>query len=44
MADSSRKSRESTRLRGITATRVGGFRVAVQIDPQTGRASGPNGL
>jgi len=42
MADSSRKSREFTCLRGIIVTRVGGSRVAVQIDPQAGRASGPN--
>jgi len=42
MVDSSRKSRESIRLRGIISTRIGGSKVAIQIDPQTGRAFGPN--
>jgi len=42
MADSQRKSRESTRLRGNTASRLSGSKVLVDINPQTGRASGPN--
>jgi len=42
MADSQRKSREPTRLRGITASRLGGSKVLVDINPQTGRASSPN--
>jgi len=42
MADSQGKSREPTRLRDITACRLGGFKVVVDLDPQTVRASGPN--
>jgi len=42
MADSSKKTREATRLRAITIIRLGGVRVPVDIDPQTDRASGPN--
>jgi len=42
MDDSQRKSRESTRLRGVTASRLGCSKVVVDIDPQTGRTSGPN--
>jgi len=42
MADSQGKSRERTRLRDITASRLGGFKVAVDLDPQTARASGPD--
>jgi len=40
MADSQDKSRQATRLRHITASRLGGFKVAVDFDPQTARASG----
>jgi len=29
-------------LRDITASRLGGFKVVVDLDPQTARASGPN--
>jgi len=42
MADSQDKSRQTTRLRDITASRLGGFKVTVDFDPQTARASGPN--
>jgi len=42
MVDSQRKSREPTRLRDVTASRLGGSKVVVDLDPQTGRASGPN--
>jgi len=42
MADSSKKTREATRLRAITINRLGGVKIPVDIDPQTGRASGPN--
>jgi len=42
MADSSKKTREATRLRAITINRLGGVRVPVDIDPQTGRALGSN--
>jgi len=42
MVDSQRKSREPTRLKGITASRLGGSKVVIDIDPHTGRASGPN--
>jgi len=42
MANSQRKSREPTQFRGITASRLGGSKVLVDIDPQIGRASGPN--
>jgi len=37
MADSQRKSREPTQLRGVTASRLGGSKAIVDIDPQTGR-------
>ena len=36
------KSREPTQLRDITISRVGGFKVVVDLDPQTARASSPN--
>jgi len=42
MSDSQKKSREPTRLRDVTASRLGGLKVVVDLDPQTGRASGPN--
>jgi len=42
MAESSKKSREATRLTALTVNRLGGSRVPVDIDPQTSRASGPN--
>jgi len=42
MADSSKKTREATRLRAISINRIGGVRVPVYIGPQTSRASGPN--
>jgi len=42
MADSQMKSREPARLRGVTASQLGGSKVVVNIDPQTGRTSGPN--
>jgi len=42
MADSQDKSREATRLKDITASRLGGFKVAIDFDPQTARASGLN--
>jgi len=42
MADSQRKSREPTRLRDVTASRLGGSKVIVDLNPQTGRASDPN--
>jgi len=40
MTDSSKKSREVTRFRAISINRLGGVRVPVDIDPQTGRVSG----
>jgi len=42
MSDSQKKSREPTRLRDVTASRLGGLKVIVDLDPQTDRASGPN--
>jgi len=42
MDNSSRRSTESTRLRKLIATRVGGSKAAVQVDPKDGRPSGPN--
>ena len=42
MSDSQKKSREPTRLRDVTASRLGGLKVVVDLDPQTGWASGPN--
>ena len=42
MSDSQKKSKEPTRLRDVTASRLGGLKVVVDLDPQTGRASGPN--
>jgi len=42
MSDSRKKSREPTRLRDVSASRLGGLKVVVDLDPQTGRASGPN--
>jgi len=43
MVDSQGKSRELTRLRDITTSRLG-FKVVVDLDPQTARASGPEAL
>jgi len=42
MADSSKKTREATRMKAIAINRLGGVKVPVDVDPQTGRASGPN--
>jgi len=42
MADSSKKTREPTRLRNLVIRRMGNNRVPVQVDLQTGRASNPN--
>jgi len=42
MADSSKKTIEATRLRAITINCLGGIKFLVDIDPQSGRASGPN--
>jgi len=42
MADSQKKSREPTRLRGVTTSQLGGSEVVVDIDPPTCRASGLN--
>jgi len=42
MADSQGKSREPTRLRDITVSRLGGFEVVIDLNPQTARALGPN--
>jgi len=42
MVDSSKKTRKATHLKAFTVSRLGGARVAIDIDPQTGRASGPN--
>jgi len=43
MADSSKKTREATRLKAIVINRLGGIKILVDIDPQSGRASSPNG-
>jgi len=43
MVDSSKKTREATRLRAITINRLSGVRVPIDIDPHTGKASGPVG-
>jgi len=42
MADSSKKTREATRLRNLVIRRMGNARVPIQIDPQTSRELGPN--
>jgi len=42
MADSSKKTREPTRLRNLVIRRMGNKKVPVQTDPQTRRASDPN--
>ena len=43
MGDSSKKTREATCLKAIAINRLGGFKIPVDIDPQSGRVSGPNG-
>ena len=43
MADSSKKTREATRLKAIAINRLSGIKIPVDIDPQSGRALGPNG-
>jgi len=43
MVNSSKKTREATRLKAIAINRLGGIKIPVYIDPQSGRASGPNG-
>jgi len=43
IADSSKKTSEATRLKAIAINRLSGIRIPVDIDPQSGRASGPNG-
>ena len=43
MVDSSKKNREATCLKAIAINRLGGIKMPVDIDPQSGRASGPNG-
>jgi len=43
MADSSKKTREATRLKAIAINLLGGIKIQVDIDPQSGRASRPNG-
>jgi len=43
MADSSKKTREATRLEGIAINCLSGLKIPIDIDPQSGRASGPNG-
>jgi len=42
MADSSKKTREATRMKAIAINRLGGVKVPIDVDPQSGRASGPN--
>jgi len=42
VVDSSKKTREATRLRAITINRLGGIKILIDIDPQYGRAPGPN--
>jgi len=44
MADYSKKTREATRLKAIAINRLGGIKIPVDIDPHSGRASGPNGV
>jgi len=43
MADSSKKTREAKHLKAIAINRLGVINIPVDIDPQSGRASGPNG-
>jgi len=43
MADSSKKTRETTRLKAIAINHLGGIKIPVDIDPQSGSASGLNG-
>jgi len=43
MADSSKKTTKGTRLKAIAINRLGGIEIPVDIDPQNGRASSPNG-
>jgi len=40
MAESSRKTKDPTRLRNLVIRRMGINKVPIQIDPQTSRASG----
>jgi len=42
MVEPSRKYREATRLTALTVNRMGGSKVPVNIDPQTGRSHDPN--
>jgi len=42
MADSSKKTREATRMKAIAINHLGGVKFPVDVDPQAGRASGPN--
>jgi len=42
MVDSSKKTREGTRLKAIAINRLGGIKIPVDIDTQSGRALGPN--
>ena len=42
MADSSNNTREATHLKPIAINHLGGIKIPIYIDPQSGRASGPN--
>jgi len=42
MADSLKTTREATHMRDIAINRLGGVKVPIHIDSQTGRALGPN--
>jgi len=39
MTDSSKKTRETTRLKAIAINRLSGIKILVDIDPQSGRDS-----
>jgi len=42
MAEQSRKNREATRLTALIVNHLGGSKVPVNIDPQTGKSHDPN--
>jgi len=42
MTESSKKSREATRMKHLALKRLTKGKVHVEIDPHTGRAKGPN--
>ena len=38
---SSKRSRQSTRLKGLTVRHISGQKLSVSVDPRTGKVSGP---